>query len=250
MVPNTPETLTGELQLIEQVIDSLLASSNLQDFCKALVHSDISGDQAQGSQVFLLNGNSELLMIAGYGGNLIPSDQPRSIWEDHPLGKAVRTKTAVLETCIPGEPCSILAIPVLKDQVPLGVLSICFGQTLDKAPIENGAAVVVGKIAALYLETAGAEAVTTNGNGRGSSSPEDLTSRQLTILGYMADGMVNAEIARELLLSESTIRQETVKIYRALGVAGRLEASKKARALGLIGKRLVGTPPPQLELKN
>lgn len=243
MVFDSPETLTGELQLIERVIDSLLASSNLQDFCKALVHSDISGDYAQGSQVFLLNGNSELSLIAGYGGNLIPSDMPRSIWDNHPLGNAIRTKNSVLGSCEPGDSCSVLAIPVLKDQIPLGVLAICFGQTLTKSPIENGPALLVGKIAALYLETAGTGVLSRTRVGGADSSPEDLTSRQITILGFLADGLVNAEIARELLLSESTIRQETVKIYRALGVPGRQEASKKAKELGLIGKRLAGTPP-------
>ena len=55
----------------------------------------------------------------------------------------------------------------------------------------------------------------------------------------MAEGMTNAEIARELLLSESSIRQETVNIYRVLGVGSRQEAAKKGKALGLI-------PRPQL----
>jgi ATP/maltotriose-dependent transcriptional regulator MalT len=40
------------------------------------------------------------------------------------------------------------------------------------------------------------------------------------------------------MLSESTIRQETVKIYRSLGVGDRLEAVKKAKVLGLLPKRV------------
>jgi DNA-binding NarL/FixJ family response regulator len=39
------------------------------------------------------------------------------------------------------------------------------------------------------------------------------------------------------MLSESTIRQETVKIYKALGVSNRTEAASKAGALGLIPKQ-------------
>jgi DNA-binding NarL/FixJ family response regulator len=70
---------------------------------------------------------------------------------------------------------------------------------------------------------------------------EDLTSRQIKILELMAEGMVNVEIARELMLSESTIRQETVRIYRALGVPNRGEAAKKGKVLGLIKR---STPPP------
>lgn len=56
-------------------------------------------------------------------------------------------------------------------------------------------------------------------------------------LEFMAQGLTNAQIAQELMLSESSIRQETVKIYRALGVNNREAAAKQARGLGLI------TPP-------
>jgi ATP/maltotriose-dependent transcriptional regulator MalT len=52
----------------------------------------------------------------------------------------------------------------------------------------------------------------------------------------MGDGMTNAEISTKVLLSESTVRQETIRIYRALAVPGRQEAVAKARALGLIQK--------------
>jgi DNA-binding NarL/FixJ family response regulator len=52
----------------------------------------------------------------------------------------------------------------------------------------------------------------------------------------MAEGKTNAQIAQELILSESTIRQETVKIYRALGVHARSEAGKRAKHLGIIDR--------------
>lgn len=48
-----------------------------------------------------------------------------------------------------------------------------------------------------------------------------LTERQLVILGYIKDGLTNADIADKLKYSESLIRQETVIIYSKLGIAGR-----------------------------
>lgn len=240
-MPGTAGELTGELYVIETVIDSLLASNNMQDFCRALVHSEISGHEAQGSQVFLLNGDSALHPVASYGGSLIQAAEPVSIWGDGTLGRSIREKAPVLGPC-PSEPsCHLLAIPMMKDQIPMGVLTLNFGKKISGSPLEKGPAMIIGKIGAVYLETVGAQSVVANGKVVGS--PDDLTSRQVAILGFMADGMVNAEIARELLLSESTIRQETVKIYRALGVPGRLEATKKAKSLGLIGRRLVAPPP-------
>ena len=92
------------------------------------------------------------------------------------------------------------------------------------------------KLGAFYLESldVGNMAQST---GALSVNPEDLTARQMTILGHIDAGLVNTEIAQLLMLSESTIRQETVRIYRALGVGNRKEAAKKAKALGLLAKR-------------
>lgn len=50
-----------------------------------------------------------------------------------------------------------------------------------------------------------------------------LMPRQWTILNATRKGRANFEIAIELGFSESLIRQETVQIYRKLGVSGRKE---------------------------
>ena len=65
-------------------------------------------------------------------------------------------------------------------------------------------------------------------------SIEQLSSRQHRVLEYMAEGMTNAQIARILRFSESTVRQETMAIYRALHVKGRVEAVECARRLGAL----------------
>lgn len=69
----------------------------------------------------------------------------------------------------------------------------------------------------------------------------DLSERQLEILRLMSAGKTNAAIARELGYSESTVRQETMVIYRALGVDGREGAAARAAEWGLLGS---GTAPP------
>ncbi|MDP1720301.1 MAG: LuxR C-terminal-related transcriptional regulator [Candidatus Nanopelagicaceae bacterium] len=50
-----------------------------------------------------------------------------------------------------------------------------------------------------------------------------LTPRQWIILGAIRRGLTNSAIASELEFSESLIRQETVQIYRKMGVSGRKE---------------------------
>jgi PAS domain S-box-containing protein len=51
-----------------------------------------------------------------------------------------------------------------------------------------------------------------------------LTPRQIEILGLVAEGLSNAEIASRLYLGESTVKWHVRKILKALGVANRAQA--------------------------
>ncbi len=63
-----------------------------------------------------------------------------------------------------------------------------------------------------------------------------LSARELQVLQLLVDGATNAQIARSLSFSVSTIRDDTTSIYRKLQVKGRAEAVGKAIQLGLIAK--------------
>jgi len=62
-----------------------------------------------------------------------------------------------------------------------------------------------------------------------------LTPRQLQILKLMSESATNSQIARDLKFSESTIRQETMAIYRFLAVPGRRDAVEEGKRRGLLG---------------
>lgn len=66
------------------------------------------------------------------------------------------------------------------------------------------------------------------------ASDVDLSARQLRILELLALGKTNRWIAADLGFSESTIRQETLRLYRALAVNSRVDAVVVAREIGLI----------------
>ena len=59
-----------------------------------------------------------------------------------------------------------------------------------------------------------------------------LTARQREILGYVVEGLPNAEIGQRLFLSESTIKQYLRAAYKVLGVKNRTEAAKLIRGGG------------------
>ena len=59
-----------------------------------------------------------------------------------------------------------------------------------------------------------------------SPNVTSLTDRQVQILAYIAEKRTNIEIADIMGYSESTIRQETIRIFEKLQVDGRNEARK------------------------
>ena len=60
-----------------------------------------------------------------------------------------------------------------------------------------------------------------------------LTPRQIEILGLVAEGLSNAEIASRLYLGESTVKWHVRKILRALGVANRAQAVARCLSAGV-----------------
>lgn len=61
-----------------------------------------------------------------------------------------------------------------------------------------------------------------------------LTDKELQILQRIAQGLSNKQIAREIFVSEGTVKFHSNSIYSKLGVASRTEAVKVAIARGLI----------------
>ena len=63
---------------------------------------------------------------------------------------------------------------------------------------------------------------------------EPLSERELEVLGLVAEGLTNREIASRLYLSLNTVKGHTRNIYGKLGVHSRMQAVTKARSLGVL----------------
>ena len=74
----------------------------------------------------------------------------------------------------------------------------------------------------------------TNGHAYRRPAPGVLSERQMRILGLMAKGLTNSQISKRVGFSESTVRQETMAIYRYFGVGGRREAVRLAGMRGML----------------
>lgn len=68
----------------------------------------------------------------------------------------------------------------------------------------------------------------------GPDSAGALSGRELEVLGLMARGLKNREIAREMWLSENTVKTHVGRVIRKLGQQGRTQAVLYAIKSGLV----------------
>jgi DNA-binding NarL/FixJ family response regulator len=84
------------------------------------------------------------------------------------------------------------------------------------------------------------QSVFMRGNAHGSAGRSHaetearLTRRESEILRLVAEGKPNQAIARDLWITEQTVKYHVSNIYRKLGVANRTEASRWAQLQGLL----------------
>jgi DNA-binding NarL/FixJ family response regulator len=67
-----------------------------------------------------------------------------------------------------------------------------------------------------------------------TSIAEDLSEREREVLGLLARGMTNAEIAKRLYLSEGTVRNYVSAVLAKLDVPDRTQAAVLALRYGLV----------------
>ena len=61
-----------------------------------------------------------------------------------------------------------------------------------------------------------------------------LSSREVEVLGLVATGKTNAEIGRELHISEATVKTHLLRTFNKLGVSDRTAAVTTAMSMGLL----------------
>jgi LuxR family maltose regulon positive regulatory protein len=80
----------------------------------------------------------------------------------------------------------------------------------------------------------GAEAPPTGMIAPAQPLVEPLSERELEVLGLVAEGYSNAEVAQELYITIGTVKRHVNNIYGKLDVHSRTQAVARARELGLL----------------
>jgi DNA-binding CsgD family transcriptional regulator len=232
------------MDLAHGFVAALTAASSATDFCRISVHSNFTDAATIGCELVWVDPQAELKPIARYG--VTHQSEDTSLWGSSLVAQALREQRVLVAaertTGAGGAAKFVAVVPFVNAGAPVGAMVLTLSDWPEGTEILATAegeqlAELMSRLGGYYLQTNGIT------NGRGlvevpvtNTDGPVLTERQAVVLGLMADGLTNAQIAVQLMLSESSIRQETVKIYRGLGVNSRVEASKKGQALGLIGR--------------
>ena len=254
-------------QLGTGVAQLLMRRPRMADVCRYLVLSVPWPEPPNGSVMLRCqdDGYLEVLGWFGYPKEIVEAYRRLSLFDDLPLTTAARTRQTValygsgqvetsypelvkeISSAAPSTPGALVAVPMVSDLGPIGVLGVSFARDLDPAGPTVPALESIAPLLGLYIELTTASGVATAGRESAAYAaaedaeyvptpgPEGLTKRQLRVLGMLGKKMSNREIALALDYSVSTIRLDTMSIFRYLGVQSRREAVEEARRRGILG---------------
>ena len=140
---------------------------------------------------------------------------------------------------------ALTAIHAKRATLPVVILSAMEDQAMVSRAMELGARGFIPKTASGEMMVNSLRLVMSGGiclppgygetaHGEGNGALPSLTQRQLEVLRLMAQGNSNKEIARDLGISENTVRVHISAIISALDATNRTEAAYSATRLGLI----------------
>ena len=121
------------------------------------------------------------------------------------------------------------AIPKLRTLSPQG-----WGILPPDAPQEELEAAVVAVARGLIVLPGAMTGRLLGNTGEAGVPPEPLTSREGEVLGLIGRGFSNRMIARELHISEHTVKFHISSLFAKLGVGNRAEAVSRGARYGLI----------------
>jgi DNA-binding CsgD family transcriptional regulator len=235
------------------IITAFATSSSVDDFCKQLVHKVLGRHSATGALICVLDKDSTFRKIGSHGrwdGRASEGFEP---WDNSEITTCLSSGKVVcfdshdkhLENSSKGffdlsHAVSYALLPLISNPNAVGLLAIGFAveeisKKIDEEELRLAA------LASEYFAISSQSSIgkSTGFRGallefRGGIGNEELTPRQLSILKFMSEGRTNYQIDRALNLSESSIKQETVRIFRALGVRNRTDAAAAGAELKLI----------------
>jgi DNA-binding NarL/FixJ family response regulator len=144
-----------------------------------------------------------------------------------------------LREAVPSIPV-VLLVDVVQDEVIVAALQAgaagCLDIAVDSASLIQALDEAAQGEIALSQSFARrvARMIGASRNGHERVPVDALTTREAEVLGLLADGLTNREIAGTLFVSESTVRAHLRTVTQKLGVNNRVHAVARALQLGMV----------------
>jgi len=240
-------------QSLFKLITYLAAQPSLDRLAQFLVLDAFADHEPRGALISGFENDGHVCAKGSFGldQEVVQGLQHLSVWDHAPAVDAIRQGSPIVladaSAVVARYPwlaqhgCLLrptVAWPLSLGEERLGAIQMLFTSPIDEASLMQEFGFLTPVIA-LYLGLGSGIAALSNGhavepNGHKPSNDEPLTERQMTILKMLAQGMTNPQIAARIGFSDSTVRQETMVIYRHLGANGRRDASRIAQMRGLL----------------
>lgn len=248
-------------EVLLDAIEFLGGTPNPHSLCRHLTLNVAAEVRPTGAMISVLETNGTLRIAGAFGldDDRVAACSAQTMSDETPLIEAIRTGQPRFYASAEGirelfpeftfhEKCLMpTAIwPITSRGERIGAIQLFFDEGAVVSPLTADFEAVVALIA-LYVRLQLAVGIShtrwSTADRRQSSSAtvpvsdhrrpsgiNELTARQTVVLEHISAGRTNAQIAHVVGFSESTVRQETMAIYRALGVDGRGQAAAAARA--------------------
>ena len=263
LLPRMPEDSDDDLaRLADQTGRFLSTGPTPTHVCRFLVLTIAWSEGARGALIALCqdDGHIEIAGSFGYPRSLMDTYRRLSLFDHTPLTDAITQDSALSfpdpakmvkhNPSVPAEVTScaelwgtggLIAVPLMKDAGPVGVLGMNFSVSVARDSVTLQQLATLRPLLTMHLSLTTQLQETSSASGSAGVSAETpagaslgLTTRQMLVLQMLAKRMTNPQIAEALDYSLSTVRLDTMAIYRALGAEGRRDAVDRARAMGLI----------------
>ena len=217
---------------IDRLLNLLIQRPSANELLKNLETDLLSSFQITNAIIFSLDSHNSATEI--YSNNPYPETADyadfKSVLNKFSVGANLSTLTgSVIGKSVNND---FIVVPISNGKILKGYILL----EMDTVPLtaqDLHLIEVIGKVCAVYLKVELPELKHPQVI-KELSSKVQFSARQLQILQGFVEGKTNHELAEDLGFSVSTIRHETMEIYRSLGASDRKEAEKIAQERSIV----------------
>ena len=240
------ENGTDYFEMILGTLKALSDADNADTFCRSMALNVLQDFGVIATYVARLDSDNHISMIGSYGYSQqrVENTGRPSIWENMSITETIRTgKVMVYETwgqyiakypekehlASPGQ--AFVCLPLRYRGATSGGFGITFSQPLDGVGLDPRIWEVFSSAGEVFLSKSWSSELVRNPvpvNEYGEDAlfaVESLSEREKSVLDLVAKGLTNEQIAKQLSYSSSTIKQNTIRIFKVLGVKSREDAA-------------------------